>query len=429
MTAAMPPRAPHRAPRNPRGKVAHPRRRRGPRDLAHVLHRVLGLVAGLVLIVTGLTGSALVFRQEIDSALNPRLLVVTPTAERAALQEVLDRVVETYGGEAPSRLRMPQRADGSYEIWLGPSPSRYVYADPYTGAILGARWPTEFLTGWLFLLHSRLLAGEVGHVVAGLAGASLVALSLSGLVLWWPRRAPWRAWRQWRQALTIARRAGAARATYDIHRAVGFYASALLLLAGVTGASLVFPKAFERAAFVLTATAAPVRPSPPPSAAIADGSPSLAVDSLLAIAERAQPGGAVSYLYLPTAPGQTFDVRKRLPGERHPNGKSFVHVEPRTGRVLGVEDGSRAPRGAKLYSILYPLHIGILGGTPTRLLAVAVGLSLPLLACTGGLIWWRRGRRRRVAGKTAPSRRAPHRHAAATSGPPRSPALDHRVTT
>ena len=69
-------------------------------------------------------------------------------------------------------------------------------------------------------------------------------------------------------------------------------------------------------------------------------------------------------------------------------------MDPSTGRVLAVENGATAPRGARLYSILYPLHIGVLGGTATRLLAVAVGLSLPLLAITGVLVWRQRGRRR-----------------------------------
>jgi uncharacterized iron-regulated membrane protein len=400
MAVALPPQPPQPAPatllvERRRDAVRPAPRRRGVREFLRVLHRVLGLGAGMVLIITGLTGSALVFRQEIDRALNPHLLVVAPAAERAPLQAVLDRVVASHpGDEAPARIRMPQRADGSYEFWLGAAPSRYVYADPYTGRLLGTRRPTEFLTGWLFLLHSHMLAGEVGHVVAGVAGLILIFLGISGLVVWWPRRAPWRAWRQWRQSLTIAIGLGPTRTTYDLHRVVGFYASALLLMAGLTGASLVFPKAFERAAFWITATAPPA-PLPPVAGAITDV-PLLPLDSLLAIAERAQPGGAISYLYLPTAPGQKFGVRKRLPGEKHPNGKSFVHVDPTTGRVLGVEDGARAPRGGRLYSILYPLHIGILGGTPTRLLAMAAGLSLPLLACTGVLVWWRRGRRRRA---------------------------------
>lgn len=362
------------------------------------LHRALGLTAGVVLVVSGLTGSALVFRQEIDTALNPHLLRVAPAAATFPLQLVLDEVRHRYPDAAPTRVRMPQRRDGTYEFWLGVAPERYVYADPYRGTLLGTRRPREFLTGWLFLLHSHLLSGDLGEKAAGACALALVLLSTSGLVLWWPRRAPWRgAWARWRASLTAAREAGAKRLAYDLHRAVGFYASALLLVAGLTGASLVFHEAFERAAYLLTGTTPAPLPAPLPAPSPLQ--PSLPLDTLLAIAERAQPGGIASYLYLPAGPRQAFRVRKRLPGEAHPNGKSFVHVEPATGRVLAVEDGARAPRGARLYSLLYPLHTGVLGGPGTRVLAVATGLSLSVVAFTGVLMWWRRrkGRRRRAS--------------------------------
>ncbi|GLC28179.1 PepSY-associated TM helix domain-containing protein [Roseisolibacter agri] len=366
------------------------------------LHRALGLTAGLVLVVTGLSGSALVFREEIDRALNPHLLRVEPTAARAPLQAILDAAARAYPTEPATRVRMPRGPDGTYEVWLGAAPERYVYADPYRdGAILGARRPTEFLTGWLFLVHAHLLSGEAGHTVAGVAALLLVVLSASGLVVWWPRGGRG-AGSRWRAALTVARGAGGGRVTYDLHRAVGFYASALLLLAGVTGASLVFHEAFQRAAYWVTGTVAP--PAVPsrvsaPTAAVA----SLPVDSLLARAVRAQPGGVISYLYLPTAPGQTFRVRQRLPGEQHPNGKSFVHVDPTAGRVVAAEDGARAAGGARLYSVLYPLHVGVLGGWPTRVLTVAAGLSLPLLAVTGFLVWRRRARRRHAGSGEVPA--------------------------
>lgn len=354
-------------------------------------HRWLGVGAALILVVSGLTGSVLVFREEIDAALNPWLLHAEPAATKAPLQQILDDARRQFPGVPPTRVRMPRSRDGTYELWLGDAPERYVYADPYRGTLLGARRPNEFFTGWLFLLHSHLLAGEVGEQVAGLGALALLMLSVTGLVVWWPRRAPWRAWTRWRAALTVARGTGARRLTHDVHRAIGFYASAMLLLVALTGASLTFPRAAERAAYWVTRSRLipPVRGPGPASA----GGRILPVDSLLAIAERAQPGGSISYLYLPTTPAQPFRVRKRLRGEQHPNGKSFVSVQPTTGRVLVVEDGMTAARGARLYSVLYPLHVGALGGAPTRLLASLTGLALPVLAATGLSQWWRRRRR------------------------------------
>ena len=366
----------------------------GVRDLLKTLHRILGLAAGVLLVVSGLTGSALVFRAEIDTALNPGLLRVVPAAQRASLADILDDVARSYPGAPPARVRMPRSPEGTYEVWLGTAPERYVYADPYRdGRLLGAREPKEFLTGWLFLLHSHLLSGEAGNVVAGVGALVLVVLSLSGLVMWWPRGSPWRAWQRWRAAITIGGESGSSRRLYDLHRAIGFYASALLLLAGVTGASLVFHESLERASYWITVSSPLKAVVATPARESATEQRHLPVDSLLAIATRTQPNGVPSYLYLPVAPGENFRLRQRLPGETHPNGKSFVHIEPTTGRVVGVEDGAAAPRGSRLFSMLYPLHIGIVGGGATRLLSVATGLSLPVLAVSGVLMWWRRRRR------------------------------------
>lgn len=369
-------------------------RRRGVRPALRWLHGVLGLVAALGLFISGVSGSALVFRSEIDRALDPELLRVVAGDSRASLQAIVDDVRREFPSDTVARIRMPHAPDGSYEIWLGAAPSRYVYADPYSGALLGSREPTEFLTGWLFLLHSQLLAGQVGKWVAGTGALTLILLAATGLVVWWPRRAPWRAWRQWRAALTVEHRHGVTRATHDLHRALGFYSSIFLLLAGVTGASLIFTRSFERIAYWVTF-------SKPPSTEVqavalpeaASGQKPLPLDSLLRIAQRAQPGGAISYLYFPGVTSGAFGVRKRLPGEEHPNGKSFVYLDPADGRVLSVEDGARAPTGARLYSILYPIHIGAIGGAWTRVLAVLVGLTLAVLPVTGVAMWWRRKNR------------------------------------
>ncbi|MBG1241452.1 PepSY domain-containing protein [Nostoc sp. NZL] len=42
------------------------------------LHRYVGILAGILLIIISLTGSLLVFHEEIDQFFNPQLLRVTP---------------------------------------------------------------------------------------------------------------------------------------------------------------------------------------------------------------------------------------------------------------------------------------------------------------------------------------------------------------
>ena len=349
----------------------------------------MGLGAGLLLASTGLAGSLLVFREPLDRWLTPGLLVVRPGPVRVPLQPILDKVARAHPADRVTRVRAPSREDSAYEIWLEhDGDERYVYADPYTGRILGERGARSYALGWLFFWHTRLLSGTAGQRAIGVLGVLLFTLAVSGIVLWWPRRGA-----AIGPSITVAMRSGWARVSYDLHRMVGFYASWLLLVASVTGLSLVFPLAFQRGLEAATRSApAPAAPRARTSPAL----PALPLDSLLAIAERAQPGGAISYIYAASGePGSTVRVRKRLPGELHQNGKSFVYLDPRAGAVLLVEDGRIAPLGSRIYSALYPIHTGAALGLPTRLLTLLTGLAPTLLGITGVAIWWRR--RSRVA--------------------------------
>lgn len=82
----------------------------------------------------------------------------------------------------------------------------------------------------LFELHSSLCAGDTARAVLALAALAYVAMLLSGLVLWWPRRR--------RQAFAVRTRSGTTVALLDLHRVAGAALRLLVLVSVVTGAYL-----------------------------------------------------------------------------------------------------------------------------------------------------------------------------------------------
>jgi uncharacterized iron-regulated membrane protein len=100
-----------------------------------------------------------------------------------------------------------------------------------------------------------------------------------------------------------------------------------------------------------------------------------------------------TWVYFPASDRAAFIVRKRLPGESHPNGKTFVYLDQYTGEVLRAENALEASSSARFINNLYPLHIGVMGGTFTRLLQVLVGLAPATLLVSGFLIWRNRTRK------------------------------------
>ena len=146
------------------------------RSFLRKVHLWVGLAAGLFLISAGLSGSLLVFREEIDALLYPKLVRTSGDDARVPLERVMTAVRAAPGTAPPYSIRFPRVEDGVYEIWTRGEDGPRVYVDPQRGAVLGSVMPTETLTGFLFYWHSKLLAGRTGELIVGWAALFLLAL-------------------------------------------------------------------------------------------------------------------------------------------------------------------------------------------------------------------------------------------------------------
>lgn len=350
------------------------------RNVLVLLHRYAGLALGLFLLVSGLTGSAIVFSKAIDASLNPGLLTVAPQPASAGIDAVLERVQQGMPGQKPGFVYMPRTASDTVEVVFKSGDMR-VYADPYSAEVLGKRRGNDSLTGFLIDLHVHLLAGKAGEQVLGWVGLGAVVLSLVGLVLWWPRPG------RWRQALSVKWRAGAFRVWFDAHRVVGACALALILMTALTGAALaLFDKVTEPALIALTGKGAR-QPAPKSQSGGGQRAP---LDPMLSQAAAMFPDGRITRIALPAKADGAVGVRMRLQGEAHQFGRTFVWFDQYDGRLLRIDNALTAHRAVQIQSWLFPLHTGVYGGVVTQWLQVLVGLSLSLLTVSGTWLWMKR---------------------------------------
>lgn len=365
------------------------------RKLVLNVHLVLGLTAGLLLVSAGLTGSLLVWKAEIDAALHPELLRVEPGPSRVPLQRVVERAGAAFPDEPVLYVRVAREPRATHTVVLGGDEPRQVFVDPDRGTVLGERGETETFANALFHWHKALLSGETGERVMGTVALLLLGMVASGLVVWWPGM------RRLGQGLAVKwRRTGWKRRTFDLHRAGGFWTTAFLVLVAVTGSSLVFHDAYM--AGLNRVTGSPPRPAPPAVEPVA-GVPALPLDRLVEAGMRELPGGELTVVTLPGSPTAPVVVRGKVDAELHPNGRNFIYVHPQTGRVLAAEHALTAPVGTRAYNVLYPLHIGRWGGTPSRVLYSLLGL-VPLGLFVSGVLMWRNrtgGKKRAARGRTA----------------------------
>lgn len=354
----------------------------------------MGLSVGVIFSVAGLTGSSLVFRNEIDALLHPELLRVPPVEEPVSLDAVLAAATAARPGEPPSRIQMPRSASETFEVTMAGEDPFQVYVHPGTGEVLGARRESETLPNVLFEIHHTLLGGERGEQVMGVTALLTFLLLATGLVVWWPGMR--QGWRGLRRAVTVRASRNWRAITFDLHRAGGFWVAALLAVSAFTGASLVFHDQFM--AGLNRVTGSPARPAAPVLTPRPEES-SWSVEALVHQHGDRVPDGQLTYVLLPLSASAPLTLREKTTREIHPSGRNFVYVDPAANRVVAAEIEATAPAGTRLYNVLYPIHIGRWGGLPTRIMTVFLGLTPLLLLVSGALMWWNRSRRRPSPGR------------------------------
>ena len=355
------------------------------------IHLYIALAAGLFLILIGLTGSMVVFREEIEKLMHPELLETTVRDERVPLQTVLNAIKRVYPEDKIVFIRMPRTPLETYLFKMNSAHDLFVYADPYSGEVLGAHRQEDTFIGWVALAHTELLIGERGKTALGISALLLICMSITGLFLWWPPNG------KISRGLKIDWQSSWKKLVFDMHRAFGIYSVLFLLIAAFTGVSLVFNKTVAEITNFLT-TSAP-RPPPPLSNSPGETGTISAIDDLLHKADRIL-SGPTTWITFPQTSEAPLVIRKKMPEEFNPNGKSFIYFDQYSGEVLLVENALSAPASTRIYSTFYPLHIGTLGGLPTRIFQVIVGF-LPLLLFVTGYVMWRNRRKARAYKNTS----------------------------
>ncbi|RBP47359.1 putative iron-regulated membrane protein [Roseimicrobium gellanilyticum] len=364
------------------------------------LHSWLGLVAGFGLIIIGLTGSVLVFKDELDGVLFPQMLKVDPAGrERQSFDALLSsarKAVPGYEVMGWDKASAPDRADLAYVVKHGTDTWQGITVNPYTGEVLAKPMDREdTITGWLLSFHYSFLADHTGELIAGLCAALLCLLGITGV---WLYRGFWK-------TLFTLRWGRSARIFFsDFHKMVGITSVAFNLILGFTGAwwnlghlighLLEEEHAGEEEAQKITQTYY---------------SSTITMDALVKKAQEKIPGFSTGFISLPSAPGLGITLYGQA-GEgllTSPYG-STVMFDQQTGEVKEVKDLRQAGAWAKIEDTFRPLHFGNFGGIPVKILWCIGGLTPGTLAVTGFFMWWKRRNppRKKKASGNAPEKSA-----------------------
>ncbi|MBJ2142442.1 sulfite reductase flavoprotein subunit alpha [Delftia acidovorans] len=383
------------------------------------LHWFVGITAGTVLIVIGLSGAVFSFHEEILGWMNPGTASV-PARDAAPLAppQIAQALREAGEQRVVQRITVfaePGRsAQVAFKPPAGQRRGQTVFVDPYTGAQLPEQHGTEFFE-WVERLHRwLLLSRDDGKPITGTLAGLLLMLSLSGLYLRWPRRPlSWRTWLTFDPALK------GRSFLWGLHSVAGTWALVAYVVFTCTGMYWAFGvvrSTVDGWAGVPPRVAAPAVPSPKPGGGRpepAGAQQPIDIAPGWAAFERITHGWQFAQLRLPERAGQPLQISWLDADAAHERARNQMALLP-DGAVQRDERYADLPTGRRAVGAIYPLHMGTYFGMPGRIFMTLASLIMPLFAITGWMLYLDRRRKARALAK--------ERQALMKEQPPSTPA-------
>jgi uncharacterized iron-regulated membrane protein len=334
----------------------------------------------------------------LEAALHPRQVL----APISASPEDFDLVARSVQARYPDRQivgfsRAGVRADESIQVRMTDAASpghainiqdkRFdsnrdahliVFVNQRTGEILGDRpyWDLMQLVYWF---HAELLGPFMGRGYLGIIGFTILFLSVTGLIYWWPRVGRWAA------AFRVATTRGRNRLLRDLHAVSGAIVAIALILSSLTGVFMCYESAIMTV-FRAWGFARTTIPPPPQSKAGRPGRP-ITVGAAVHVAQHAFPDYFPASITVPLSGSQRYQVEMMPLHDSRVWWTVEATIDASSGALLGTFDPHTQPAGNSVVLWVIFFHNGQMFGWPGRVLVMLEGLALAGLCVTGPWLW------------------------------------------
>lgn len=343
------------------------------------------------------TGSILVFQNEIDQALNPRLYHELKETPKLGFSAVVGIVQDKYPKKRITSISIAEIGNvrSAYRVMLTSKEKRNVttemFINPYNGEISGKRIYQSSFIKIVTELHINLMLSFPGKIIVGLSTLVLLILTITGLRLWIPSK-----WKQLRAVLTVKFGSGWKRQNYDWHNTIGFYTAPFVIVLcltgfcmnlGILGAPALMKIGGEDIGVIKKLIATKSK--------YTEGVVQLPLEKVFAAAKKEIPDAEVMSLLFPADSTGTFALQVYAPNKIGKAKRDALLIDQYSAQVLFNSMKDFQQIGKAFLGWVQPLHYGNFGGLPTKILAFIGGLAPLLLMISGFIIWWPRYKKQR----------------------------------
>ncbi len=357
------------------------------------LHKILGLITGVVLFIVSITGCLWVFKEEIESFyddykyVNPekRDFITASKVKSIAEQIIPDKTIHgvIYG----------QSNEAIEVVFYEAEPEIFyqsVFLNPYHGDFIKRVDNDSGFFAFVLKGHLRLwLPDAIGSRIVSYSILLFLVILISGLFLWWPKNK-----KNWRQRLKFDWNAKTRwkRKNFDLHTVTGFYISSFGLILAFTGCVMAFNWFYFIAYVAAGGDKAPqfIIPSSTNSY-ISESEKTPVYDQLIPMLYEEYENAKSFELHYPE--NDTTSILVEIS-----NSKGLYYnmdylffdqntlEEIKTTSIYGkYKDAKFAD---KVIRMNYDIHIGAIGGITGKIIAFLVSLICASLPVSGFLLWY-----------------------------------------
>ncbi len=334
------------------------------------IHKWSGLIVGLFIFLLGVSGSILVFNQELEEYGRADYLKVDNT-QPVDIDKAYQTVSSKFKNWDTRIEQFSENPSATLVFGLRRATQRLtVFVHPANGKILSQADSEKTIVKWILKLHYSLHAGAAGKTVVFISGCLFLISLITGLIIY-------------RRAIvavllfkpTFSNKNKRAFAS-SLHRYVGVWAVFINLVIVISGLFISFD--------VMTNGFSAPKKQLPDSPAI-----TTSLQKVLKNINQLHPAFEASYIRFPTSAEAPILILGKLENQPFYYSKtaSSVNADATTGELLEFNPATQASPKAKIASISRAFHFVEFDNIFVKLLFCLAGLSVPMLSVTGFLLW------------------------------------------
>lgn len=368
------------------------------KNILFQLHWFMGITAGFILSIVGVTGAIYSYDQQILKWINHDSYVVqVENRPKLTPEQLYQHFKQQQPDIQINTISVSTNPEASSSVNIVKEGERRGYTmmvNPYTAEVLPEVKGRGFFAG-VQSLHRWLTVGkigdrEIGKQIVGASTLMLIFFILSGLYLRFPKKHSFRQW------FVVKRNLKGRNFLWDLHAVVGTWVVIFYLVMAVTG--LTWSYSWWRAGFAqaigveLKKPQAQQMQQPKEKLPPADDTQILSALNLTWNHAQTQLGREFSTI--------TFNIPKQANSKvdfsytdkivQHERARNSVTFDYQQNKIIKHDIYEAKPLNEKIMSSLLPVHRGSFFGGIYQFFAMLASLAMPLFFITGWMLYIKR---------------------------------------